>query len=141
MEIDKYLRSIIKVIKVNFSFFLYIQESLDRISMIFETIQDMQTRLRSRYSRHHYLQNSNLSLVQWFSGISCLLMVGVGGLQVFLIRNLFKENTHSGLKAGLWWWGLIKTYERWSWTILIVEIIGNCSTDDIPPPPTISVQS
>jgi len=79
-----------------------IAKSLDKIEMIFETIQEMQTRFRARYARHHYLQNANMTLVQWFSGASCFLMIMVGGLQVFLIRNLFKEqNAQRGMKAGL----------------------------------------
>ena len=48
-------------------------------------------RLRER--RHHYLADENLFRVTWFSLFSCLIMVGVGVMQVFIVKNLFEENT------------------------------------------------
>jgi len=65
-------------------------ESLTQIRVTFDEINAQQSMAKARMSRHHYLQDHNLSMVTWFSGSSCLLMMCVAGLQAFLIKRLFK---------------------------------------------------
>ena len=69
--------------------------------MKFEVISHMQAVFRSKNSRHLFLQESNLSLVHYFSMGSCVLMIGVGILQVFLIRNLFENKNAKGMQNRL----------------------------------------
>ncbi|XP_004206957.2 transmembrane emp24 domain-containing protein 5 [Hydra vulgaris] len=78
-----------------------IMVKLESIGLKFETIEQFQLIFRSRYKRHRSLQEHNQWLVTWFSSMSCILMIVVGILQVFLIRNLFKSKQQKGMHSGL----------------------------------------
>ncbi len=48
--------------------------------------------------RNFFLIQSNLSRVNWFSGISCVFMITVGVLQVFIVKGLFEDGTKRRFK-------------------------------------------
>jgi len=54
----------------------------------------------AKQKRHYFLVGSNLSRVNGFSLLSCGIMIGVGILQVFIVKGLFEDGSKRKFK--LW---------------------------------------
>ena len=53
-----------------------------------KVVRDQQF-FKARESRHRHTLESNNNRVLWWSLTNCIVVVGVGILQVILVRNLF----------------------------------------------------
>ena len=56
--------------------------------------------LAAKHRRHYHLVSSNLSRVNGFSLLSIIIMIGVGVLQVFIVKRLFEDGSRKPFR--LW---------------------------------------
>ena len=54
---------------------------------------------RAREARHRHSLESSNSRVMWWSFINCAVMLGVGILQVYLIRSLFRSHRQDKIRT------------------------------------------
>ena len=81
------------------SFVSTLQEKLDGIRKRMDKVTSHQNYFQARESRHRHTSESNHSRVQWWSFIECSVIVGIGILQVFLIRSLFGSTRRDKIRT------------------------------------------
>ena len=79
--------------------FQFIQKILSSLSQNLNKVALSQQFFRAREARHRYsLESSNSRVMSW-STVNCVVMLGVGILQVYLIRKLFRSHRQDKIKT------------------------------------------
>lgn len=76
-----------------------IMKKLDSLGQKLQKMVSTQQFFKARESRHKHTIESNNTRVLWWSVFECSVIVGVGVLQVFVIRSLFKTRRKDRLRT------------------------------------------
>uniref|UniRef100_A0A1I7Z8S5 GOLD domain-containing protein n=1 Tax=Steinernema glaseri TaxID=37863 RepID=A0A1I7Z8S5_9BILA len=90
---DKLLRERLESIGVTLSEF---HATANRIKGSLNKIEYHQALLRAYEARDRSIMNANLERVSFWSVLNAVIMVAVGGVQVYMIRSLFEEDSKIG---------------------------------------------
>ena len=76
-----------------------IQMKLDSLAVKLDKMINTQSFFRARESRHRHTLDSNNRRVLWWSLTGCAVILGVGTMQVFVIRSLFRSRRKDRIRT------------------------------------------
>eukprot|EP00794_Sanderia_malayensis_P016653 gene16653-18343_t len=74
------------------------KDTLQNLLSSSDVVERFETMNAAKKRRHYFLVENNLSRVNGFSFVSCVIMIAVGVLQVFIVKSLFEEGSRKKFK-------------------------------------------